>query len=828
MTQIASTLRTLFVLTGLALLLPVGSSVAQTAPHPVAAWSFDDPQQGAVLEERTGQRINVKTPHHPYESVDGPIGQAFRTDGYSTWLEHNVSTDLQPSEAITVEGWVALESYPTTNAPILNKYRFPDAGYFFGMDPWGRWYLAVSIDGEWWTCWADEPLPKETWIHVAGTFDAETGAMRVYLNGAIAGTAEAPAKAFTVDTTSKTTLAHDVRSPQTAGMATGHLNGILDEVALYDVALSQDQIETRADRAPSPPDPDLTVPPTRFADDRHRPAFHGMPSANWTNEPHGLVFHDGTYHLFHQRNPNGPYFQRLRWGHLTSTDLISWTEEPVALWPERDPGWDAVGTWSGDAVVQNDAVTPVYTGVDGVKAGIGIAARQPDGSFQKLPGNPVIPNAPDGTRDFRDPYVFRDGGTWHALIGSGFVSEGGAILHYTSPDLQAWTYEGPAFQAPKDVAGIFWEMPVLMQLDGDKYILELTTVEENAPARALYWIGAWDGESFTPDDPEPRPLDLVNHFLSPTIARDDADRIVAIGIVPETRPTDATQSAGWANTFSLPREWRLCDGDLCQSPAPQLESLRRAHVQRQNVIVGPDDDILPGIEGRQIEAHAVWEIGENGTAGIEIAASPNGQERTRIGYDAATGELVVNLRGSTLDPSISNAQETRIPYQPTGDEISLRVFLDHSVLDVFVDNREAFSTRIYPTLDTSTGVDVFVDDEAATFPSIDVWRLASDEPFPELPEEGETQTGARLRPVSPNPVQTGPIELSYVLPSPGPVRIAVYDLLGRRVNTIDNPSAPAGSGSIEWTPSPPLAAGIYFVRLETSSDAQARKMVVVP
>jgi len=130
------------------------SSLAQNAPAPSVAWSFDNPENGKVVEHRSGDRVAVKTPYHSYEAVEGVVNRAFRSDGYSTWLDVSVPDEHQPQEALTTEAWVALKSYPVTNAPILNKYTFPEAGYFFGMDPWGQWYLSVSINGEWYTCWA--------------------------------------------------------------------------------------------------------------------------------------------------------------------------------------------------------------------------------------------------------------------------------------------------------------------------------------------------------------------------------------------------------------------------------------------------------------------------------------------------------------------------------------------------------------------------------------------------------------------------------------------------------------------------------------------------
>jgi len=724
--------------------LPAAGYAQPAEEDLTAKWTFDAGSGATATEVKTGTETEIMSPYRQPTRVAGPSGSALRLDGYTTYLQHYLPQEVEtPSRALTTSAWVALEAYPVTNAPIVNRYTFPDAGYFFGMDKLGRWYLAVSIDGEWYTCWAEDRFPKDEWVHVAGTFDSQTGEMAVYLNGEVAGTATVPATPFTEDQAHPMMVGRNVSSPSIGPFETGLLNGLLDEVAVYHEALAQTQIRDMVQAGAPPSEPALGVPEDYFAGDEHRPAYHPIPPSDWTNEPHGLVRHDGAYHLFYQKNPNGPYWEQIHWGHLRSENLTEWNEQPIALAP--DPGWDNRGIWSGDAVVKNDLLTLIYTGVGGGKAGIGVA--QEGGNerrFDKRAANPVIPAAPSGTDDFRDPYLWQEGGTWHMIVGSGFTGEGGTALHYTAPNLTDWTYQGPFFSGQRSRSGRFWEMPILVPLEGDKYVFSVTTVEDpeenstgSSEARALYWIGEVSGGTFQPDHEAPKPLDLVNQFLSPTVSWKGRDQPVAVGIVPDDRPPQEQLEAGWAHTFSLPRVWRLCGAQqeqLCQAPAPELDTLRGPHASREDLTITPNESgHLNGTSGRQLEIQAELASGDADVVGMDVYKAPDYQETTRIYYDA-TDETI------NLDTRLSNqSRDGELKSAPLslndGEPLNLRVYVDHSVLTVFVNGREAFSARVYPSMEASTRVDLFAEGGEATAQRIEVWRMAGDNRPLRLPVE---------------------------------------------------------------------------------------------
>lgn len=698
------------------------------AQDPVAWWTFDRLLSDKyTMEQVSRMPTAIQTPFRAQERITGPVGQAIRLDGYSVWLEWKLPEDVQPVDALTVMAWTAVETYPVANAPIAAQYRFPEAGYYFGLDPWGTWYLAVSIDGVWYTCSSLEPLQKGEWAHLGGTFDSQTGLLKLYLNGEKIQETTVPKFPLTPDEYTLLTVGRDPHTPTLGAFEKGLLNGALDEVKLYQEALDDETIKNEFNLGVPEGKPRLSPPADRFSGDPHRPILHAMPPANWTNEPHGLVRHGDTWHIFHQRNANGPYLDQIHWGHMISQDLVNWESVDIALAPE--PGWDQRGTWAGDAVVHNDTLMLLYTGVDGVKAGIGLAkAVDPQGlQFKKYPANPLIPSAPEGSLDFRDTYLWKNDDIWHMIIGSGMPETGGIAPLYTSTDLVKWTAQGNFFESAVDVSGIFFELPIFVPLTEQKAMFGITTLEPGSPARYVYWIGTTDNNRFVPDFPEPKPLDLFNHFLSPTVATTPDGRTVAMGIIAERRTSEIQLEAGWAHLFSFPRVWTLCEdgATICQQPANELQSLRGKSRNWTNLAF---NDTHPLIEDapRTIEIRVDLAAEDAQQFGLDLLRSVSAEEYTRIYYDQTSKTLNLDLTHSSLSPTVFEDVKINrsIPLNLLPDDrLLLHIFLDHSVIEVYVNDKAAFATRAYPALENSTGLALFTHGGAASARSIQVWEL---------------------------------------------------------------------------------------------------------
>ena len=260
----------------------------------------------------------------------------------------------------------------------------------------------------------------------------------------------------------------------------------------------------------------LGVAPASADTPQHRPAYHFSPAKNWMNDPNGLVFHKGVYHLFFQYNPLGDRWGNMSWGHATSRDLVHWDEQPVAI------PFDAnEGVFSGSVVVdtkntsgfgsaQNPPLVAMYTsaytpasGRDGIQAQ-SLAYSTDDGAtWTKYSGNPVVDI---GSREFRDPKVFwyEPAGEWRMVA---VVANEHKVLIWRSTDLKAWTRLSEF--GPRNATGGVWECPDLFPLavDGDPAHVKWVMLVSLNPggiaggSGTQYFVGDFDGTTFTADGP---------------------------------------------------------------------------------------------------------------------------------------------------------------------------------------------------------------------------------------------------------------------------------------------------------------------------------------
>ncbi|AQQ09283.1 Sucrose-6-phosphate hydrolase [Sedimentisphaera cyanobacteriorum] len=689
---------------------------------------FEEGQGYQTNDMESGAMLGINSPFYDPEWEDGAYGKALRFDGGTNWITKSIPQDKLPSEELTVECWAALESYPVDDAAFVNHYTAPSAGYFFGITKFGRWNLSVSVDGNWHTCWATMELPKYKWNHIAATFHKDQG-IKLYLNGRLVGTAASPAgRPLTPDTETDLMIGRDIHTQWSGPYAHGAVNGIMDELRVYNKALSRKQIRAEYAKAlPLDNKPDLIPSKERFITDSNaRPGYHAGTSANWTNEPTGLVYDPDRqeWHVFHQKNPSGSFWDHIHWGHLKSSDLADWDHMPNAIAPE--PGIDSGGCWSGNAVYDNGIPTLVYTAIEG-KAHVALATSVDGWKTWQKQGH-VLSDVPPGYMDYRDPYVWRGNDLWYMVIGSGVDGAGGAALLYKSANLRDWQFLHPLHTGNISSSGHYWEMPVFLPIGNGKHILLITTMESDGPARELYWIGKWENEHFTPDHPEPRQLDIFNWMLAPAAytAPDGLPRIM--GIVPEQRCAALIENAGWRHTFSLPRKiYAASDGTLRQKPAPEIANLREYHFELEDkeLATGIGEENLRPVYGKMVEIKAEIEPQDAAIVGVKVLRSPDGAEETLIYYDRLAGTVNIDKRNSTLDKTGSETNLLSAGFDIAGEPVKFHIFVDHSILDVFINDRAVFSTRVYPTRADSTGVQLYSISGTAHINYLDAYKLRS-------------------------------------------------------------------------------------------------------
>ena len=443
------------------------------------------------------------------------------------------------------------------------------------------------------------------------------------------------------------------------------------------------------------------------------------------NDPNGLIQWGEDYHLFYQYNPLEAVWGRISWGHAVSRDLVHWEDKAIALSPQPG-GPDEDGCWSGCAV--NDDGTPLlfYTGLRGESSrassqNVCLATGSADlNTWTRFEGNPVLRPPPDlPLTAFRDPNVWKQDGTWYLCIGAGVQARGGAVLLYRSENLRDWDYLGPLLVADEVADGLVkgdvWECPQLLEF-GSRQVLLFSVLRRGEKPQTRYsvaLVGRFIDAKFHVE--KAQKLDHGDfHFYAPQALRDASGRHLVWGWVQEGRSAEAQRAAGWSGAMSLPRVLTL-EGDRCRfAPAAEVESLRGAPV-------------TPGgereVAGGQLDIRAVFSPGA-GVCGLSVFGSTDGEERTRIVYDETAQVLRVDRARSSLDRDSGihlHPHEGKLTLAP-GEPLTLRVLLDHSVVEIFANNRFCLTTRLYPQGRDSLGVKPFAEGGAELL-DLEAWTM---------------------------------------------------------------------------------------------------------
>ncbi|PWC10950.1 sucrose-6-phosphate hydrolase [Brenneria corticis] len=335
---------------------------------------------------------------------------------------------------------------------------------------------------------------------------------------------------------------------------------------------------------------------SRLGADPHRPHWHLSPNVGLLNDPNGFIQHNGRYHLFYQWNPLACAHGAKFWGHWSSPDLVNWRHEPVALVPSES--YETHGCYSGSAVVDNGAITLIYTGnvkyADGSRSAFQCLAREnADGEYDKL--GPVL-TLPEGyTGHVRDPKVWRHDDRWYMVLGAQDKQRQGKVLLYRSDDLRGW--EPIAEIAGSRLGGLgdfgyMWECPDLFRLNGQDVLI---CCPQGVPAQeerylntfqAGYLVGTLDYQSGDYPHHGFSELDLGFEFYAPqTTSSEDGRRLLFgwMAIPDENEFFAPTIAHGWIHTMTCPRELTLREGKLYQRPARELQQLRTQHFAWQGV-----------------------------------------------------------------------------------------------------------------------------------------------------------------------------------------------------------------------------------------------------
>lgn len=437
--------------------------------------------------------------------------------------------------------------------------------------------------------------------------------------------------------------------------------------------------------------------------EKYRPEYHFTPKSGWMNDPNGMFYLDGEYHLFYQHYPDSTVWGPMHWGHAASTDLVNWEELPIAIYP------DSLGyIFSGSAVFDAEnssglgsAETPpivaifTYHNMEGEKSGAtdyqsqGIAYSIDKGrTWTKFEGNPVLPN--QGIRDFRDPKVSEVMNSDEEKRWMMTLAAQDRIQFFESADLKTWEFKSEFGQDVGAHGGV-WECPDLIPFtapNGDQKWALLVSINPGGPqngSATQYFIGNFDNGTFTPDDTMIRWLDYgPDNYAGVTWSNlpKDENRTLFIGWMSNWLYAQVVPTTSWRSAMTIARELSLIEISgvllLKSAPAKELEILRGEEIaiDKSSNLPSQAVEIMMELDGS--DAFSVIlsnEVGEKVTISKEMGLVSI--DRTYAGQ-------------TTFHPDFAAMHSAPMSWKAE----DLRIFLDASSIELFVNDGELVMTSL--------------------------------------------------------------------------------------------------------------------------------------
>ena len=492
----------------------------------------------------------------------------------------------------------------------------------------------------------------------------------------------------------------------------------------------------------------------QLASDPHRPLYHFVSPESTLNDPNGLSFWQGQWHLFYQGYP--PEDSRQHWGHAISDDLIHWRDLPYAIYPDPEEC-----CYSGTALVEDDRVIAMY---HGTKLGNMIALSSDPLllNWEKVGDGAVIPMAKSDDDPLPytvfDPCIWKKGEFYYALSG-GTLPKGPANKQiranflFRSNDLENWEYLHPFIENDRyTVVGDDGACPYFWPIGADKHIFLMYSHMTGGQ----YLLGDYDKArdkfdvtdgglcNFGPSTP--------SGVHAPSAVPDGKGGVIVIFNMNQGIPT-----RGWNQIMTLPRLLLVDEDNRLQiEPAGDIESLRHDHQQVGTMELPANKEIvLESVSGNTLELALELDPGDAPLVELNVLRSPGKEEYTRIAFfkhrgnryrqrlsktlamNASTAammelpqryESLISIDtsySSTLPEALSRAPETAPVYLEDDEPLQLRVFIDRSVVEVFVNGKQCVAVRVYPGRDDSLGVSLRAQGQTAKLNRLDAWQMQS-------------------------------------------------------------------------------------------------------
>ena len=438
-----------------------------------------------------------------------------------------------------------------------------------------------------------------------------------------------------------------------------------------------------------------------------RPLYHFTPQYGWMNDPNGMVYKDGVYHLFYQYNPYGSVWGNMHWGHATSADLVSWEHQPVAIAP------DALGTiFSGSCVVDEDntagfgagAIIAFYTSASDRQVQSMAYSLDNGKTFRKYARNPILTST---QRDFRDPKVFRHEATGKWIM---VLAVGQEMQFYSSANLKDWTYES-SFGEGQGAHGGVWECPDLVELPVEgtelkKWVL-ICNINPGGPSggsATQYFVGTFDGKTFVNESPQTTKwMDWgKDHYATVTWSNAPEGRHIALAWMSNWQYANNVPTMQYRSGNSVPRDLSLyvSDGEvyLKSSPSRELLTLRGKAEKKRSFKVDRAYNIDKLLAGNTGTYEMEMTIRNRNAEVIGFQLFNSKGEKVDIYYNLVEKRLAMDRTKSGIVSFSPDFPAVTFAPVEGNAEMRLRIFVDKSGIEIFGDDgRVAMTNLVFPS-----------------------------------------------------------------------------------------------------------------------------------
>ena len=440
----------------------------------------------------------------------------------------------------------------------------------------------------------------------------------------------------------------------------------------------------------------------RITNAKYYPKYHIASPGGWINDPNGFCYYKGEYHLFYQYHPHSAQWGPMHWGHVVSDDLIHWNHLPIALAPIEE--YERGGCFSGSAIEKDGKLYLVYTGNNDAGQVQTIAESEDGVHFRKFTDVVILPpeNEEIHRGDFRDPKVWQNEDKYYMVVGSRTPNNlSGQIVLFESEDLLNWKFKNIMARAEGN-QGFMWECPNFASIEGrDILIISPQGIKRERNKymnvyQSGYFIGKIDYESgiYTHGDFEI--LDYGFDFYAPQITEIPDGRIIMIGWASMWYNIMPEEEDGWAGMMSVPREIHVKAGKVITTPIKELESLRTSEKSYENLLFYKPMK-FDGVSGDAGELILDIDLTETVEFEIYLRASADKKQKTVLSYNKA-----LELFKFNRDNAGAGGDGERECPVTAKDKMKLQIFLDRSLVEIFInDGEKVMTSRIYPRTDST-------------------------------------------------------------------------------------------------------------------------------